>query len=349
MNKSLAFIDLLGFGNMVKQDHKKAKIILNDFYNLAYDIIKNEPEIKGNLFSDSLLAYSDDPAKLVNTITKIFRECLKRNSKYLLNSDLKGFFLLPRGGISRGVVNIENRHEAPNLSKDFIISPALVHSAKMESTIKGSRLLIAENNDKNIFNWNNDIETILYKKETFIFWENFNYFDALWFLDTSKKNEIEQKNEIEGLIEISFMLIKDNENAVKAIFDQHIETLRIALLSYTKFLRNNYNNNIILNHILTNYIDDKYWVIWLTIIEVIMQLEDKFAICKDPKIINFYKTVSLKKSWIEIIKEINIPKNTYLKEMLAEFIEESFSGIISTREKLELNDFFAEKTKYSEK
>jgi len=129
--QALAFIDLLGFSQMVGSNSSRSKEILNDFYNITFRIIKGKDEVQGHLFSDSLLAYSNAPAVLVNIITEIYRECLKKNDTYEFN--LSKHFLLPRGGISYGVVDIQHRIEAPNLSKNFIVSPALVHSAKMES------------------------------------------------------------------------------------------------------------------------------------------------------------------------------------------------------------------------
>jgi len=59
----------------------------------------------------------------------------------------KDFFLLLRGAVSEGFVQLEDRITSPNFNKNFIISPALVHSAKLESLVKGSRLLVAVNND----------------------------------------------------------------------------------------------------------------------------------------------------------------------------------------------------------
>ncbi len=73
--EALAFIDLLGFSQMVAKNHNRSKEILSDFYNITFRIIKQENRVKGNLFSDSLLAYSSEPAILVNIITKIYREC----------------------------------------------------------------------------------------------------------------------------------------------------------------------------------------------------------------------------------------------------------------------------------
>jgi len=271
--QALAFIDLLGFGQMVGKNPNRSKIILNDFYNITFRIIKGKDEVQGNLFSDSLLAYSNNPAELVNVIAGIYRECLKKNNDY--DFDLSKYFLLPRGGISYGMVDIQKRMEAPNLTKNFIISPALVHSAKMESKIKGARLLIADpkNNNEQIFNWNSDVKSILYENSTFTFWSNYRYFDALWFLDLNKEYE-DQKSEVTELIKIAIKLAKSNSNNKSAI-EHHIQTLRIGLLSYCKFLTP--NSNPLLERIISEFEDDKYWLIWLTLFEVLMQSPDNWA------------------------------------------------------------------------
>jgi hypothetical protein len=291
---------------------------LNDFYNISYRLIKEQNEIKGDLFSDSLMAHSSDPAILVNTITKIYRECLKKNDSYKFPLDK--YFLLPRGGISFGHVEIQERTESPNLTKNFIISPALVHSAKMESQIKGSRLLIADdvhNNDQ-IFNWNENIKSILYENSTFTFWKKYKYFDSLWFLDLSKDSN-QQKEEVTSLIEISEKLVQANDRNIK-VREQHLQTLRIGLLSFSKFLTP--NDNPLLNKFLENYRDDSYWLIWLTLIEMIMNSPDGWALPTKAKVIDFYKTVSLKSGWSNVIKEINKPKNEYLLRLFENFISE---------------------------
>ena len=316
--KALAFIDLLGFSNMVSNNQDNSKTILNDFYNITFRILKKEDNVEGNLFSDSLLAYSEEPATLVNVITEIYRECLLKNRSY--DFDLSKYFLLPRGGISFGLVDIQDRTEAPNLSKNFIVSPALVHSAKIESQIKGSRLLIADaaSNRNQIFNWNRDIKSILYENSTFTFWTNFKYFDALWFLDLIK-NFDEQKTEVTELIDIAFDLVNSNSRN-KKIIEQHLQTLRIGLLSYTKFLTP--NNNPIISRIITDFTDNKYWLIWITLFEMIMQSPDSWAFPANSEIINFYKTVSLKSAWAEVIKYINKPQNDYLKNLLQNFVQD---------------------------
>jgi len=306
---------------MVTKDHDKAKQILNDFYNLTFNIIKNEREVEGDLFSDSLLAHSSNPALLLNTLSKIYRECLKKNNSYR-EEDLANFFLLPRGGISFGIVDIQNRTEAPNLAKSFIVSPALVHSAKMESQIKGSRLLVADINNDNtrpIFDWNNNVESVLYENATFTFLNNFKYSDTLWFLDLSKEHN-EQKREVCELIDISIKLVHANARNNNKVLEQHLQTLRIGLLSYTKFLSP--NNNPLLTRIMQEFEDEKYWLVWLTLFEMVMQSPDSWAFSSNKELINFYKKISLKKSWANVIKEINTPKNDYLRDLLNTFVQE---------------------------
>lgn len=316
--EAIAFIDLLGFSQMVNRDFNHSKSILSDFYNISFQIIKQESMVKGSMFSDSLLAYSSDPAKLVNVITKIYRECLYKNNTY--QYDLSKFFLLLRGGISFGIAHIQKRIEAPNLSKNFIVGPALIHSNKMENQIKGSRLLIADskNAKEQVFNWNNFVESILYENSNFTFWKEYKYFDALWFLDLSKDYE-SQKIEVSELINISIKLVNANSNNSEVI-EQHLQTLRIGLLSFTKFLTP--NSNPILTRIINEFKDDKFWLIWLTIFEIIMQSPDNWAFTSKPEIIDFYRTISLKSAWSNVIKEINKPKNGYLKNLLKRFVDE---------------------------
>lgn len=320
MNKILGFIDLLGFSSMVENNPEEARKVLNDFYNIAFDIIKQDTSVEGSLFSDSLLAHSTSYSSLINCITQIYRECLKRNKYYLDNSN---FFLLPRGAISVGLVNIETRDTSPNLTKDFIVSPALVHSAKLEQAIKGSRLLIAVKNDDphqvtNI-QWNDNINNTLYENSSFIFWKDYKYQDALWFSDLSKNHD-DQKAELIELIDISISLAKRNIKSKS--LDQHINTLRIGLLSYSKFLGS--EEDIIINRIIQEFKNEKYWLIWLTLIEMIVNSSYTWKYAISTKIKNFYKKSSLHPSWANIINEINKPGHTYLKGSVKEFLNEMF-------------------------
>ena len=314
-SKALLFIDLLGFSEMVSNDSEKAKNILSDFYNICYDLINNDATIKGNLFSDSLLAYSSNPSVLANMACTIYRKCLKKNKYYYenLNYDLSKFFLLPRGGISFGLVDVQDREEAPNLQKNFIVSPALVHSAKMESKIKGSRLLIAEPLDKRVFNWNENINSVLYENSSFIFWKDFKYFDSLWFLDLQEEGQ----EEIEELINIAKILVFNNFDKISNL-KQHIQTLRIGLLSFSKFL--NSQDISFIKELINQFADEKYWLVWLTIFEMIGYNSDAVLILQNREVIDFYKRISVSKNWSKVINEINLPNNEKLKEIFSDLL-----------------------------
>lgn len=313
--KALAFLDLLGFSRMVNSNRERAYIVLNDFYNISFDVIRNEPGINGHLFSDSLLAYSDNPAVLVNSIAKIYRRCLMKNDEYEI-ADLSKYFLLPRGGVSFGIVELQNRTEAPNLTKNFIISPALVHSAKIESQIKGSRLLIADSNvvTSQVFNWNQNVRSNLYENRAYTFWSDSIYFDSLWFYDNQSSDNSHEN--VESLIRISLKLIRANKSNLTAL-EQHINTLRIGLLSYSRVLPT--NNKQFVYDIIEEFRDDKYWLIWLSIIEMIMNSPDSWAYESDSILISFYNEINLKLGWSNIVKEINKPRNETLKDLFAEF------------------------------
>jgi hypothetical protein len=316
MEKILGFIDLLGFSNMVNIDERKARSVLNDFYNIAFNEITVYDSIKGHLFSDSLLAYSDSKEDLINCLSNIYKKCLLKNKDY---TERKTFFLLPRGALSVGIVNTEERHIVPNVIKDFIISPALVHSTHLEKKIKGSRLLIAvKDNDPQII-WNDRIKCILYEFEAFKYLKGYKYKDVLWFdYSNDPKQNQHIKGEIVDLIDISIQLIRDNENSKELI--QHIWTLRIGLLSYAKFLRE--FDDIILVRITKEFLDDKYWLIWETLIEIIVTTRKEWKYAANKDIVDFYKAVSLKKGWANLIKDINDPNQLHLYTCFNTFINE---------------------------
>ena len=317
MEKILAFIDLLGFSQMVNNDENKARIILNDFYNISFDEIKNKPSVKGHLFSDSLLVYSNSREDLINCLAAIYQKCLLKNDSY---EELSKFFLLPRGAISVGIVNVEERQTAPNLTKDFIVSQALVHSAKLEAQIKGSRLLVAIKNSEQQqmeLNWNNNIRYSLYQDDAFTFLENYKYKDVLWF--SSLDDGANERDNLINLIDIAIKLVKDNSRNEKVIL-QHIWTLRIGLLSYSKYL--GFESDPVINRIIREFKADQYWLLWMTLIEIIVNSTTEWKYASSKKIIDFYKKNSLKKGWSNLIEEINKPGEQYALKCFQKFIDE---------------------------
>ncbi|MEG1667210.1 hypothetical protein [Chryseobacterium sp.] len=317
MEKILAFVDLLGFSQMVNTNEDKARIILNDFYNIAFKEIKKLPSINGHLFSDSLLAYSNSREDLINCLAAIYQKCLLKNDSY---SELPKFFLLPRGAMSVGIVNVEDRQTAPNLTKDFIISQALVHSAKLESQIKGSRLLVAVNNEQQQqmqLDWNRNIKYELYQDDALSFLENYKYKDVLWFSSSDDGNN--ERDNLINLIDISIKLVKENSRNEKVLL-QHIWTLRIGLLSYSKYLGE--ENDPVLNRIIREFKADQYWLLWMTIIEMIVNSTNEWKYAASKKIVDFYKKTSLKRGWSNLIEELNKPGEQYALKCFEKFIDE---------------------------
>lgn len=317
MEKILAFVDLLGFSNMVNQNEGRARDILNDFYNISFREIKRVPSVKGHLFSDSLLAYSTSKEDLINCLAKIYQKCLLKNRDY---DDRSRFFLLPRGAMSIGVVNTEERNTAPNLTKDFITSTALVHSAKLEAKIKGSRLLVAVKNEdpQNLqINWNPGIKYGLYEDEGFVFLDNYKYKDILWYSPhTDGQNE---RNALINLIDIAASLVLDNQINDNTLI-QHIWTLRIGLLNYSKYLGR--ENDPILMRIINDFHEDRYWLVWMTMIEMIVGGSSEWKYAANANIVSFFKRNILRPGWAKLIEEINKPGQIYALNCFQRFTEE---------------------------
>ncbi len=317
MEKILAFVDLLGFSQMVNTDEKKARVVLNDFYNIAFKEIKIRPSVNGHLFSDSLLAYSNSREDLINCLATIYQKCLLKNDTY---NELSKFFLLPRGAMSVGIVNVEDRQTAPNLTKDFIVSQALVHSAKLEAQIKGSRLLVAVKNDEQQqmqLDWNKKIRYGLYQDDALTFLENYKYKDVLWF--SSYDDRTNNRDILINLIDIAIKLVKENSRNKKVLL-QHIWTLRIGLLSYSKYL--GLENDPVLNRIIQEFKADQYWLLWMTLIEMIVNNTTEWKYASSKTIVDFYRNTSLKKGWSNLIEELNRPGMQYSLKCFQNFIDE---------------------------
>ena len=132
-----------------------------------------------------------------------------------------------------------------------------------------------------------------------------------------RKNNLERKAEIVNLINIAIKLLQQNSSNINAI-EQHANTLRIGILSYTEFIQ---SNDPLLEQVIDEFRDSKYWLIWLTIFEAIAKKdEDTSVINQNPKIVRFYKEITLEKSWAKVIDFINNDKNIYIKELLNRFL-----------------------------
>lgn len=301
-NKSaVAFIDLLGFSNLVKGNTETAREILSDFYNIIYNSkeIANDYDVKTILVSDSLIASSNKKPELVRYISHIYRKCLEKTYEYKSHTK----FILPRGAISFGEVYTEERLTHPDLKKNFIVSPALVHTAEIEKHVKGSRLLVAIENDSNdnleVY-WNGNTKSIFYEEKINL-WSSHKYYDVLWFDDLSLDDK-ERKSNIEKYLDICIDLLHENKAQSEAIVNQYIETVRIGLLSYSKFMNIRFKLKNTHIQLLEDFLDDKFWKLWISILESFLLTSDSkwFSIPNDD-LITFYNKIVLKKGWKDAI------------------------------------------------
>lgn len=181
-NRYLAFVDLLGFREMVESNFDNAKTVLSDFYNICYKSISTNKQIQGDLISDSLFLYTLHNGRL-ETLTKvlisIYQQCLLNNRYFN-----EGQLLAPRGIITYGRVHTQIRNKADNLGKGFIVSDALVRAVKYENMFNGSRLILLLKNTQ-LGNIKKDFKKnmVKAKPKPEISVENNNHkaYDILWF------------------------------------------------------------------------------------------------------------------------------------------------------------------------
>jgi hypothetical protein len=67
---------------------------------------------------------------------------------------------------------------------------------------------------------------------------------------------------------------------------------------------------------------DQYWLVWLTIIEIIMNSQTEWKYAAVSSIVDFYKKSSLKVGWIKVLEEINKPGQEYLRKSFSLFLDE---------------------------
>jgi hypothetical protein len=295
---TIGYVDLLGFSNQVIQEMSSATKVLNDFYNICYNMADkyNHNSLKITMVSDSLFCWSDNNTEIIDFLCDIYCECLKKNKEYLNRKST--MFLLPRGAIAQGEVFTQERKEAPNLRKNFVVSPALVDAVKAEGMVKGARLLLCSKKKREISrnsltdtNIQQDIgyrhlknSPLIYRDVT-IHLDDRQYYDILWFRNRSSGNSQNQQNDQE-LFDIASLLVDHHTDDSKYLI-HYIETLRIALLSYPQLAS--------MNSTLSKYDDDKYWRIWFALFEAAEnKLESNF--------VSFIKKKILSPGWSKLIE-----------------------------------------------
>ena len=165
-NRYIAFIDILGFKNIIKKSEEKNNEI--EYIEKAINIFKSftkDSAFVVTQFSDSVVISTNDS-----------QDDFQRMLKCLLEISIKsiGIWYLLRGGITKGKLI----H-----TKDYLFGPAMNYAYKLESELAiFPRIIIDEN-------LNEDIN----KQNNYFFTKDF---DGIYYLDyLNKKNFINMKNQ----------------------------------------------------------------------------------------------------------------------------------------------------------
>lgn len=182
--KFVAYIDILGFKEMVKNQQARKK--LASFQQSIYDIwresgFQDDRGLNGLAYSDSLTIYSqnDTPeslSKILDFVGQLYRKSLFKHN------------IMLRGGLDKGEFDVARVQGFSNLSKNQFFGQAFIDAYLLESNngIKGCRFVFGE-----------DIKQII-KTEDFINSIKFgnldsnNIFDYFW-VDKSQLLENDNK------------------------------------------------------------------------------------------------------------------------------------------------------------
>lgn len=318
--KTVAYTDLLGFSELVVSNPDKAKQLLSDFYNLSQDIKVNKgfENLELFLFSDFLFVQGDDVSNVVNYMCRLYRGSLKY-------SETQPCAMLCRGGIARGSVITQQRRQAPNVIKNFIVSPALTHAVKMERLVKGQRLLLSANEREELSHfWNRNIESICYDqpsvKPSKLFLK-YRYQDVLWARDLSKQYT-DSKLETATLIKIAAKLFTANYKKSKSVSSHYAETLRICMLSYASVLEPcATDRELLLSLVEDTLIKYPHESIWLGFLEMVLLSRDAFAFQTEESVLTFLRVALLSPKWGEICLALKRKENLQLYHAVKELID----------------------------
>lgn len=316
----VAYTDLLGFSDLVVRDPDAAKNLLSDFYNMAQRIkvSDNFDELELFIFSDFLFVQGNDISLVVNYACKLYREALKYCEASVSP-------MLCRGGVARGAFITQQRHQAPNVTKNFIISPALAHAVKMENLIKGQRLLLAANEQEELSHfWNNQIHAMCYDQPSIRpskLFLKYRYRDLLWARDLGKKY-LDSKTESQHLVRIASKLFKNNYEKPKGVIAHYAETLRICMLSYASLLEPCQEDRDLLAHLV-------YQVLticpnestWLGFIEMVLLSRDAFVFKNDRAVLSFLKVALVSPRWGAVCATLEREENAQLLNAVKELLD----------------------------
>lgn len=318
--KVIVYTDLLGFSNLVLRNIEEARNLLSRFYHLAQStkLDGGFDTVELFLFSDFLFVQGTDITEVVNYTCSLYRHCLISSEEHI------GAPILPRGGVARGSVVIQKRREAPQVTKNFVISTALVHAVHMEKLIKGQRLLISANEREELSHfWNKELSAITYDQPSIKppkAFKRYRYQDLLWARDL-RKNIQEARVETASLIRTAAKLYREHSKN-KAITNHYAETLRVCLLSYSSLLqpleKDRYLLSILVAETLIPYPSA---IVWLGFLEMVFLSKDAQAFQMDPSVLKFIRFAFLHPLWGNICATLSLKEHSQLFYNIRELIE----------------------------
>lgn len=315
----VAYSDLLGFADLVVEKPDIAREVLSEFYNFAQNtkVESSYEDLELFLFSDFLFVQGDSVKTVVNYMCRLYRQALRY-------SEYSAAPMLVRGGVARGGVLTQNRHVAPQVTKNFIVSPALTHAVKMELLVKGQRLLISAKESEEIEHfWNSGIEAICYDqpclKPSKLF-KSYRYQDLLWARDLSLDRQ-HSRSETMRYINIAAKLYRDNSRKPQDVVAHYAETLRICLLSYSSLLESCSDDRAFIDSFVEGtLIAFPNASVWLGFLECVLLSKDGFIFHIEPALVRFLRHAVLSKHWGQVSTALEQPEHAQLSDAVQEWI-----------------------------
>lgn len=141
--KYVAFIDILGFKDMVKRlPQTEAAGVITKFSQIIYDAwknlgLQNNSDIKGFIVSDCAIVHSsDDEPNHLNNMLKLL-------TSIFVNAIFSQGLML-RASITKGNFDDISAASFENLGKRLIVGQAYVDATVLESKFKGSQIVFAQ-------------------------------------------------------------------------------------------------------------------------------------------------------------------------------------------------------------
>ena len=145
-----AFIDILGISDLIERNLAVGRDKLSLFHDHVRSFVSSKPAgLKQSIvFSDSLILIWDNINDAINGCADFFANVYDSNGQIFqqyYGDKYKYQALLLRGAISEGTIELEDEEVVNASAQRFIIGSGLSRSAKGESLVKGSRLLLLGN------------------------------------------------------------------------------------------------------------------------------------------------------------------------------------------------------------